>query len=197
MFWRKNQVAVLSEKPIAVATKEKSALDIYKETILTNLPDVNNHMGKITKLSIPSLSMPMPKYMRQSLALKGFYVYVNSSWINNFKYHASVYSECSSHLLNTVYMGDIPESVLNKALMIREMGMTYITIHSNNPLPVRFVNCDPVLIGWGNAILSVSGEGSSYIHTDKEGKLLRPASESTEGIIIAIWDMDKEFPLSR
>jgi hypothetical protein len=167
--------------------KEKSAMEVIKDTILIPSPviNTNTHLSKIQTLKQFELEC---MWNKQKLINAGFRAFIKSDWINNFKYHAQVYSHSNSSLLDTVYVGDIPEFVLDKALIAKECGLKFITIHSNYPLPTEFIHCDPVLIGWNNYIKTRDG----FIRTNKHGQLYTPAISNIEGVILAVWDYDKE-----
>jgi hypothetical protein len=146
-------------------------------------------------------------YEKKVLADLGFSVLIKADWIKRFTYHSMVWN--NKNKMNTVcvpptysidgqwmdsdyyssqcmqYVGDIPDSVIEKATKIREtkliMGMT---LHSMYPLPSEFVKCDPILIGWRYC---------PCIYTDKQGKFHKLFEPEAQGVIIAVWDYDKEF----
>ncbi len=128
------------------------------------------------------------------LQKKGLLNLVNPRFVFTFKYHAFIGSyphndsPVSRHLVGcggafgaVQFIGDIPDSVLQKIEMVRECGIEDITIHSMQPLPAAYQRTDPVVLGWcENPHIRV---WNKYLEI---GTLTYP-------IFIANWDDDREL----
>ena len=87
-----------------------------------------------------------------------------------------------------VYAGDIPDSVLDKAYnVVYGARIDLLTIHSHQPFPVELRPCDPVLVGWARNPEIVCDMRGEYKCMAISGRAL--------GVIIAVWDMEKEEQL--
>ena len=84
------------------------------------------------------------------------------------------------------YAGDIPESILPRISLAREVGLKFLTIHSNMPLPLAepLRKVDPVVLGWyGNPGIEEKERGQFAV-----GTLMW-------AVVVAAWDFDKEIEL--
>ena len=87
------------------------------------------------------------------MAQSGFTRIVDGKIVGEFKYHASLRGE---HFQNVrtqdgkgiAYQGDVPDAILNNIQKAIDCGVKYVTIHSNQPLPVSYTMTDPVALGW-------------------------------------------------
>lgn len=87
------------------------------------------------------------------------------------------------------YIGDIPEFALDRIETVKQLGFKYVTIHSNQPLPVTVMHvCDPVLVAWKSnpGIQLPSGLGRKLL---KDRPLCR---HNGYGLVIAAWGEDLE-----
>lgn len=141
----------------------------------------------------------------------GFEWFVLRDFIKKFEYHASLRtwygcgSPVNSHSQGgsrVYYNGDIPSFALDrieasqkvKLSLFRNIydqtrweGINYLTIHSNQPLPVKLVISDPVVIGWSfdpdiwlrDERLSDDGLGGSW--------------SDIMGVVVAAWDLEGEL----
>ena len=151
---------------------------------------------------------------------KGFRYFVKASIIELFPYAASFGETCqytislkSDKYVRTtcvhgekyekiIYTGDIPDFALDRWEYISKIRYETqerpcdVTIHSVNPLPIRTENVkifslakvDPVLIAWLSPIRLIFNGHNTRLW-DKE------ANEDTIGIVLAVWDNDKELEL--
>jgi hypothetical protein len=111
---------------------------------------------------------------------EGFVWFISIQNVLKFKYHAVVRTPHPVHFNYQnlpLYTGDIPDFAINRAALALKCGLELITIHSMRPMPIERVKTDPVLIGW---------ESDPNFEYPKRG---------AEGVVIAIWDNDKELEL--
>ena len=86
---------------------------------------------------------------------------------------------------SVVYVGDIPDFALDRIMAAEQVGLKYFTIHSNSPLPVRYMTiCDPVLVGWTSR---------PYFGRSRVGWESQHAWAG--GVVIAVWDNDRELEI--
>jgi hypothetical protein len=121
---------------------------------------------------------------------RGFTLFVDDSIVKRFAYCASILggSVIGYHLDDPYgirYAGDIPDFALDRISSARTV-LIYMTIHSTQPLPVKIVHCDPVVIGWLDRP-TITRVGVIRKHWQAKSPLL--------GVIVAMWDMDKEITL--
>lgn len=116
---------------------------------------------------------------------------IDRRFIERFKYHAcldeGVYDGffITERVIRGIrYCGDLPDTVMDKIDLAKVCGLSFFTIHSMEPMPVKyFGKTDPVMVGWAENpnIIMYSGK-------------IRDMKERT-GIVIATWDMDKELEI--
>ena len=131
--------------------------------------------------------------------------WVTAEFVLRFPYAAQVYSDDlhsgpavrdGRNITTLIYAADIPERVLAECEAIREVtyGVTHITIHSLEPLPVEEVVTsaptvgalsfiDPVAVGWLGS--------PRIVYSPRTRRVQRCASDCL-GVIIAIWDFGQE-----
>lgn len=122
----------------------------------------------------------------------GFVWVVEPAFVTKFRHHASmawpsgqpvpVYGRGGA----AIYVGDAPAHAIDRMEEAKALGLAFQTIHSNEPLPTKFIQIDPVVVGWmryPNIGLSADGRAETI-----EGDLF--------GVVIAAWDMDKETVLN-
>ncbi len=87
-----------------------------------------------------------------------------------------------------VYAGDIPDFCLERIRLAQnELQVTYVTIHSQVPLPVQVLDLrpiDPVVVGWRN---------NPYFRTGAAHlKGWQPFVPQEWGVVLAVWGADHE-----
>ena len=88
-------------------------------------------------------------------------------------------------LTSVLYIGDIPDSAIDRIKVAGDY-LSYFTIHSAETLKVaRQALIDPVVIGW---------KDPPAILVDKKAQFKR-CSKYCEGVVIAIWDKEKELDI--
>jgi len=193
-----------------IATGEQRHNLVPIKTTVQVLTEIREEQ-KVTDLShldkLEALKSRQPRGFsdeeKNALGAMGFHIFIRSQWVGKFLYHANIYNGFEARgvlvadpgvmvqaegwgiwVLGTRvdYKGDIPNSVIEKAMSIKSM-VRQITIHSMQPLPVEFVKCDPILIGWACC---------PQIQVDGSGKFDKVWYSNAEGVVISIWDYDKE-----
>ncbi len=112
--------------------------------------------------------------------------YITAKAISKFKYHVNLIGGAITFYGDGVrYVGDLPDFALDRAELALSLGIEMITLHSMLPLPIKRVHIDPVMIGWLQ-------HPAFFMHVDN-----RPHScnDSAEGVVLAIWNNEKEFEL--
>jgi hypothetical protein len=211
MFWKKKVIVEGVNVQKGIEVKEQVAtiphtIDIFKEYL-----DSQGEFERTERYHKVHSFMNDEGYKKifsqsdkDELDLLGFNVFVKADWVKRFSYHATVWvgdkytnpiAIPPKHSNNSYYdgeywsricaqyVGDIPDSVIEKAEKIKEHVMA-ITVHSMYPLPTEFVKCDPILIGWHYC---------PCINVHDNGKIFNIYEPDAEGVIIAVWDYDKEF----
>jgi hypothetical protein len=126
----------------------------------------------------------------------GLVWFVPATFAEKFRYAAIVRDRPNAETVRTsgdrygnrskiLYDGDLPDSVLDKAAIALECGINHLTVHSNQPFPVKLeaVRHDPVLIGWQQPpIIEVNTRGC-----------VCTSGKNYHGVVIAIWDAEKEI----
>src|SRR3990167_3161198 len=110
------------------------------------------HWEKLARVRGDSTFFP-PKSM-EFFIKRNIRFFVKPSFIFQFRYHATIlkdYSVCNIIGNSVIYVGDIPNSVLDKIEEARQVGISHFTIHSNQRFPVECVQIDPVLIAWNSS----------------------------------------------
>jgi len=155
-----------------------------------------SHLEKMTRLTqrhdlVPAGGMDSATVAK--LAEAGFVWRVPGSFVGKFRYAADLRSPSivtrsrSWDSDQVVFAGDLPDWVADRGLKAVELGAKHLTIHSNEPLPVKFVKMvDPVLLAWFTTVrINHSGGGNSrWISTD-----------GPTALVVAAWDVDKELVL--
>ena len=137
-------------------------------------------------------------YYLHSLAQLGFRMVVNARFARKFKYHAILRGgPIVGKLKNAAvrgddcteayyYVGDVPETALDR---IEQFKYGPITVHSMSPLPLKITKflprVDPVAIGWI--------EYPEFIKTAFGWKTRSPGGKGGCGVVLAIWDGEKEI----
>lgn len=171
------------------------------EKVELKVSDRELHLGRLAPvLGINYLSIS--EESRRKLLEKGLVWIVGEKFVRKFRYAAGldggVYFEPfehqlypSSHPLRKVnYVGDIPEFALDNRLVALDCGLTHFTIHSCKPLPTALVfeKVDPVMIGWfTNPRIRLMD------HEWLFGRFIHHMNKTVRGIVVAIWDKDKEL----
>lgn len=126
----------------------------------------------------------------------GFNLFVKPDVVQQFKYAALVCGNGVSlippvrkdHSSSVLYVGDIPDFALDRIATAQNKGIArYITIHSNQELPViyeKYVYRDPVLISW---------DVNPRIER-QSGKWQCTNNDLSVGVVIAMWG-DEGQPL--
>jgi len=116
---------------------------------------------------------------------------VDIKFVRQFEYHANIGKYAgveNTGGAKVQYAGDIPEFAMDN--LEKALGITnYVTIHSNYPFPVEYQlpKTDPVLVAW---------EGNPGITMySKKGSRGMKKMNKTRGVVIAIWDYDKEIEI--
>ena len=120
--------------------------------------------------------------------------------VSQFKYAASVTGNYCSHKNSIIrYAGDIPDFALDRFEKARAVDIAVrhgpSTIHSNMPLPVRaerLIQIDPVLVLWHWH----AGSNGNWLDVTGEAVYKKGGWSNTLGVVVAMWDMDKELVLN-
>ena len=120
--------------------------------------------------------------------------------VSQFKYTASVTGTYCLHRNSVIrYAGDIPDFALDRLEQARAVDVAVSrgpsTIHSNMPLPVRaerLIQIDPVLVLWHWH----AGSNGNWLDVTKEAVYKKGGWSNTLGVVVAMWDMDKELVLN-
>lgn len=145
-----------------------------------------------------------PDSIREALRDGGFRWMITSASLKDFPYAAgigpqsSVRYEPPEHsrypalypLERVRYVGDIPESAMDRIAMARRAGIEEFTVHSNRPLPISleriFTKVDPILVGWvARPEFRLAGRACRVKSVDP----------NVIGVIVAVWDNDVELEL--
>jgi len=130
--------------------------------------------------------------------------FVDHKFVNRFRYAATVGGNSqksypvlekksnttenfSRNFCGVLYKGDLPEFVLDRALIMKDVGLEYFTIHSHNPLPVEYTQLpmeDPVLVVWGQHPGIVINEEKCM------------AGSNCLGVVLAVWEGENEINLN-
>ena len=104
--------------------------------------------------------------------------------VGEFEYHPYVW-DCKTAYY---YAGDVPDSVLDKIELFQGGP---VTVHSMEELPLRkthfLLRSDPVAIGWIDY--------PEFIRTWTGWKTVSPGGRGGCGIVLAIWDGEKEISI--
>lgn len=148
--------------------------------------------------------------IKKALIANGLEIFVKPEWLKKFAYHALVnshetigsryyssdlYCYCSVvNLLGTTikYGGDIPDFALDRAIMAERCGIRAITIHSTQVLPLQRQQTDPLMIGWFSGIVKFTALKDNRCWDINDNMY---NNHCGEGVILGVWDYDKEFNL--
>ncbi len=179
--------------------RQPYVVNLVKEYI--NQLSLIEHDAHIAKLNILKtgtsngiIFSQFDQAVRQGLIANDFCAFVKMDIITKFKYHAQLYSWNVALVKQSVwgdavvYAGDIPDNMLDRILKAKNLGVENITIHSLMPFPTQLIHCDPIVIGWAKSLT---------IYPDSGNRVnIEPFFNSygiIEGIILAMWDYDKEM----
>ena len=140
---------------------------------------------------------------------KGFRFFVTPQFALKFKYHAYITSPQGASVgkftadwgnyggschISYRYCGDIPDKVLDNIEVLKyptycgDLIYPHITVHSMEVLPIRVERIprqiEPVAIWWG--------DNPKFDYTWLGWRCWKPG---TIGVVIGIWDMDKEIEI--
>jgi hypothetical protein len=130
--------------------------------------------------------------LREKLFDLGFMWVVKSDFVAKFKYAAQVgddgdvYENPEFRYVSTIrYIGDMPDYAIERYNVARKSKLfDCFTVHSNEPLLVgRQTLLDPVLIGWADPPAIRVNKGAEF----------QQCSKKCVGVVIAIWDKEKEL----
>lgn len=187
--------------PFLTKTKETvetpRVIDVVRDYV-NQLPEnvVDDHIAKLNKVKTGGYggrAGALRPSLKADLIANDFRFFVPMDIVTRFKYHASVCSPIGSMVMQggitsnaIVYAGDIPDTALDRMIKVKELGIRFITVHSMQPFPIQLVQCDPVAIGWYEPMW-IFKDGKETIL-----RLLYNYSGTLEGVIVAIWDGQKE-----
>jgi hypothetical protein len=157
-------------------------------SIMSNIVKDYPNADHVSKLTLFTTSIELiPDKIKDELRLNNMRCFVPFSYIAQYKYHAQLWTwNQFDNVINATYEGDIPDTVLDKAILARHCGIKVLTIHSMMPMPIRLEKCDPALIGWYH---------TSLIEVNGKGNIIKMPWNNCEVCIIAIWDYDKEVEI--
>lgn len=171
-------------EPVLVVKKHGLVLD-------NEIKKKIGHHEKLRELKGSSLYRGFTIQLLNQLERIGAVWLVDRNFVSRFNYAASIgpgiYSTEHCVIKNNsmiVYVGDIPEVILDKALLIKRMGINYFSVHSQYPFPIEefeLPKVDPVMIAWPE---------QPWIH--RRGTCW-DCSENVLGIVVGIWDGEKEI----
>ena len=146
-----NKKSVLT-KPIVVLREMGDKISVDRLGIWEH----REKLGQITNLNT---NFGLTPTIIKSLYENDFVWIIDQDFIKRFKYTASVRKPSLDNSYPVVwefknepiiYVGDIPEQVLDRMSKAIDLGINYFTIHSMEPLPIKQLFTDPVLVGWVN-----------------------------------------------
>jgi hypothetical protein len=192
---------------VAVAEALRDNVDILRDFAYTEaLPkpevieqDAHNIRVKQAlgiRVAFNHTTRPMRDKVLQALAKAHMVWKVDKRFVLGIRYVAAVktpdmvtYTRYYRSVTSFKYVGDIPDFALDNMEKAKKAGIKHFTIHSNLPLPVKraekMLKSDPIMIGWTeNPTIKVDATGS-----------IKRMSRNIEGVVIAVWDGDKETAL--
>ena len=124
--------------------------------------------------------------------------FVGHDFVDRFKYVAALRGNgnvdpvvfwASRNQGEILYVGDVPQFALERAQVVLQCGIRYLTVHSAQPLPMTPVVTDPVLLGW------VQNPRISAYALQHPGDPLREGTVSNPqiAVVVSAWDLDKEL----
>lgn len=173
------------------------------ELVLSTKQVTSDYIMSSQKTSVVSLAkrlkvtgLELPEHLISYLMLLPIFIPVDPAFAMRFKYAAGLralkgegsqdrYAVGHGWKRGIMFVGRIPETVLDKILLAQQAGIEVITIHSTHELPIAFTDCDPIVIGW------FSNPG--FLVEDFRRQVDRCHNGCALGFIIAIWDYDKEI----
>lgn len=166
---------------------EMSTVAIVRRSIIA-VPAPTEHESRLEALLGIRRPMVWPKWLKA-----GFTLTVDTNIIRRFKYAASIHGRpCVIQGGDAIlYRGDIPDFAIDRIAQIIDIHHSdvKVSIHSNLPLPIRlesaYVKIDPVVIAWIDHSITIHRRVFGGFKADRE----------TLGVIVAMWDMDKEITL--
>jgi len=200
---------MVRESVIAVAEKE-SIPDLVKSENIGAVNDIRSkiaHLEKISRLKRETHKGSMSSNTVEALWNRDFIWFVDNEFISRFKYAASLglstdrneFAAVTGKIkgnfgefqrADIVYKADMPDIVADRALLARELGINYFTVHSHHPLPVEFVlpQVDPVLIGWEtHPVVYKNFERSPHGNFQ--------CAKDALGVVIAVWEGENEVDI--
>lgn len=194
----KEQADVRVQNGVAVIVKEERSPTALLERT-EHLKALEELTERIPETNRPTISPDHAEKLRKA----GFHwVVYSDTFVPRFPYAAVVSSSGrgtwsgvfvresdSGSERQVIYTGDIPDFAIQRALIAKKLGIEVITIHSAAVLPVTLAasKVDPVLVGWLGGIHIAKNDPSGPYRTDRDGII--------PGIVIALWDGDKEIAL--
>jgi len=173
---------------ISYPTPSLPTLDIVKHSTAVGFEH------KVKQLQIMREPVPSNDIVVR-MAQSGFRWVVDGSIVGEFQYHASLRT-ISEHSHNVyarigdgiVYQGDVPDGILDNIQKAVECGIRYVTIHSNQPMPISYTMADPVALGWSHAPqINVSYPSRN---TGSFGSLGNSAFRRHFAFVLGVWDED-------
>jgi hypothetical protein len=200
MFWQKKRVRFEQKEPPEyplTSYKTAAAVKEFGSTIDDDLLSNAAHKFRVRKFTgLPDYEFPQT--MLEELRMAGFRWIVGTDFIRRFSYHAAlgqdiqwhdhrVYEKQGRVRQALVYYGDIPDFALDRVEKAQTIGISNFTIHSILPMPIKFLQIDPVLVGWP-AMPSIE-----VLKKGKRNSKLRFTIEDITGVVIAVWDANREL----
>jgi len=167
---------------------QMSSEEIHREKVMSFL--------RIPKKRENPVDYKINTEMKQILIDNGFSWFVDTYFIRKLPYVAgigdNVVVDYSRAFLKTgrsslKYVGDVPDSIMDKAsLASATISVGAFTVHSMKPMVIEMgaIPLDPIMIGWcySPGILT---HDKKFFSVERE----------TEGVVIGIWDHDKEIEI--
>lgn len=182
-------------KTVELVRKEAQLLD--STTLTPHYQRLESVLGrKVATRTIADID----RQLIRSLQDLGFYWFVRPNFALKFHYHAAIFCPCvgyfdfdKANVRTFWYCGDLPDSVLAKLEVIKDVKhfdyrRPNVTVHSLLPLPIEIERrpplLEPVAIAWNvNPMF------------DKTWWGWRSWNPNAIGVVIAVWDADKELPV--
>ena len=151
-------------------------LTLLKEVAVVDMTECREHTRRLLDLKCENTW----ERLKLDLIDAGFLWYVEARDLNKFNFLAVVRATQA----RADYIGDIPDFALERAEAAISLGIREITIHSNEELPIDRTHTDPVMVGW--KVCPAISQSRRFVDANLD---------SWEGVVIAVWDNDKEFEL--
>lgn len=195
LWWQKH--IKVSSPGVITQPKVLATTEIVRGNIETMVAETGQRLEHLNKLSLVTEGRLGVDHEKVALLKdRGFRWFVKPQFIAKFKYHACLLGDNAGGFptigwsgaapyTDHLYIGDIPDTVLDKILCVKDIGIRYVTIHSMQPLPVAYHHTDPVAVGWfANPHISLY----EFTHGDPANAVWNPCL----AFVIAVWDGDKE-----